>query len=260
MARWLRVWQHLVHSAHQRQKDRRTVLEGIHLLQVYQATGKLPLCWFVDGQRVGHAEIQALMAFPGWPEPWILESSEFERCSGLQSPVGVAALIDWPASSGKVLPSNGGCLVLDRLQDPGNVGTLIRSAVAAGLRQVVLGQGSVQGWSPKVLRAAMGAHFHVVLHENVRLPSWLDAYQGRIVGALREAARPYDTVDMTGNVALVVGHEGSGLSQDIVERLHERVFIPMEPSVESLNAAVAGSVLLFERQRQQRGQTSGDLA
>lgn len=249
--RALRAWQHLKQSAHARAKARRTILEGVHLLQAYQAVGAVPWCWFLDLGQAQHPEIQALCVHEGWPEPFALEGREFEHLSGLQSPVGVAALIDWPVMP-KQLPQREACLVLDRVQDPGNVGTLIRSAVAVGMNHVLLSRGSAQAWSPKVLRAAMGSHFAVTLHEEVDLPPWMDHYQGRIYGALLEQGQPYDEVVLDTDLALVIGHEGSGLCVEVIRRLHGRLTIPMTQAVESLNAAVAGSVLLFEWQRQQR--------
>lgn len=249
--RALRVWAHLVESAHARQKQRRTLLEGIHLLQAAAAAGIVPWVWFVDTRQEADPEILALQQNSLWPLPFMVESREFDRASGTSSSVGGVALIDWPPAP-SVFSSDESCLVLDALQDPGNVGTLLRSAAAAGVEQVVLGRGSAQLWSPKVLRAGMGAHFQLRLFEGVDLGDWLPRYRGQVLGALLEQAAIYDEVDMTGATALVIGNEGAGLSPAVKACLHQRVHIPMAPGVESLNAAVAGSLLLFERQRQQR--------
>lgn len=250
--RALRVWAHLAESAHARQKQRRTLLEGIHLLQAAAAAGVIPWVWFVDGRQDADPEIVALRQISHWPTPFILEGPEFDRNSGVNSAVGVVALIDWPQAPLQPSFSDEPCLVLDTVQDPGNVGTLLRSAAAAGLQRVVLGRGSVQVWSPKVLRAGMGAHFQLRMVEGVDLGHWLSGYRGQVLGALLDQAVNYDEVDMTGTMALVIGNEGAGLSPAVKACLHQRVRIPMAPGVESLNAAVAGSLLLFERQRQQR--------
>ncbi|MDA8415914.1 MAG: RNA methyltransferase [Betaproteobacteria bacterium] len=250
-ARALRAWAHLLESSHARQKQHRTVLEGVHLLREAQAAGMVPWCWFIDAQRSHDPEIVALRDFSRWPVPVMLSAQEFAQVAGSSAAVGVVALIDWPVVS-QPCPLNESCLVLDGLQDPGNVGTLLRSAAAAGFAQVVLGRGTVQVWSPKVLRAGMGGHFQLTLHESVDLSDWLPRYHGLILGALREQALVYDEVDMTGTVALVVGNEGAGLSTAVMTHLHQRVHIPMCAGIESLNAGVAGALLLFERQRQRR--------
>ncbi|WP_297455998.1 RNA methyltransferase [Ferrovum sp.] len=252
----LRLWGRLAESAHVRRRERQTVLEGVHLLQVYQAKGGIPLHWFIRASVAADPEVSALRRHSLWPEAAVLADDLFDEYSSLQSPGGVAALISWPAAPAS-LPTEESCLVLDGLQDPGNVGTLLRSAAAAGMPTVVCASGTVQVWSPKVLRAGMGAHFQLTLHEGADLRDWFPCYAGTILGAEREASRAYDDFDLTGTVALVIGNEGAGLTPDARKLLHERIHIPMATGVESLNAGVAGSILLFERQRQIRAGKRG---
>ncbi|NDU85327.1 MAG: RNA methyltransferase [Ferrovum sp.] len=246
----LRHWAHLRESAHQRRRERMTVLEGIHLLQVYLAQGGVPKGWLMAESACYHPEVCALHPPFAWPKPLRVADALFEKISSIQASVGVVALIDWPEPASS-LPDCEPCLVLAGLQDPGNVGTLFRSARAAGMEHVVLAVGSAQAWAPKVLRAAMGAHFHLRIHESVVLESWLPQYQGQILGMDRELSQRYDRLDLTGTVALIVGNEGAGLPASVSQHLHQRIHIPMASGVESLNAAVAGSVVLFERQRQE---------
>ena len=252
----LRLWGRLAESAHLRRRERQTILEGVHLLQGYQAKGGIPLHWFVRASVVADPEVGALQRHSLWPEATVIVDDLFDEYSSLQSPGGVAALISWPAAPAS-LPKEESCLVLDGLQDPGNVGTLLRSAAAAGMSTVVCATGTVQVWSPKVLRAGMGAHFQLALHEGADLRDWLSGYSGTILGAERGASRAYDEFDLRGTVALVIGNEGDGLTRDVRDLLHERIGVPMSAGVESLNAGVAGSILLFERQRQLRAHNAG---
>ncbi|MGH2616844.1 MAG: TrmH family RNA methyltransferase, partial [Thermomicrobiales bacterium] len=143
--------------------------------------------------------------------------------------------------------------LLDRLRDPGNLGTLLRAAAGAGVTAVYLTAGSADAFNPKVVRAGMGAHFRLPL-----LP--LDAMaltelQARVplrAVASAAATRSYDTIDWTGPAALVVGGEAEGVSAGLTAWGSEAVGIPLAYEVESLNAAVAGAVILFEASRQRR--------
>jgi TrmH family RNA methyltransferase len=150
-------------------------------------------------------------------------------------------------------------LVLDQLRDPGNLGTILRSAEAAAAGAVVLAPGSVDPWAPKVVRAGMGAHFRLPIlagrawAEIAALlagrPAWL---------AEAHAAAPYDRVDWTTPAGLIIGGETTGLSPEAATLATGRVAIPMAAPVDSLNAAMAATVILFEAARQRRA--SGDRA
>ncbi len=148
-------------------------------------------------------------------------------------------------------------LVLDQLADPGNLGTILRSALAADVDEVLLTRRCVDPYSPKVVRAASGAHFHLPL-----LPqqSW-EQIAGRLAGAPKtaqvlladaRAERPYYDCDLTRRTALIIGNEAHGPSAEARRLATASVSIPMWNGVESLNAAIAASLLLFEAARQQR--------
>ncbi len=145
-------------------------------------------------------------------------------------------------------------LVADQVRDPGNLGTMLRTAWAAGVTQVLLPPGTVDPTNPKVVRAGMGAHFALPI---VRT-EWHELWQtvGDTPVWLAEARRgtPYDEVDWCGDVALVVGGEAAGAGP-LSRRASEYVHIPMAPGVESLNAAVAAAIMLFEAFRQRRRST-----
>ena len=164
---------------------------------------------------------------------------------------GVIAVIPIPRPAPP--PDPGLVLVLDQVRDPGNLGTILRSAAAAGVDLVLLSPGCVDPWNPKVLRAGMGAHFRLPV---VEAESW-DAIGERLAGlavwlADAHGGTPYDRVDWTAPSALIVGGETTGLSREAESLGRGRVAIPMARDVESLNAAMAATILLFEAARQRR--------
>ncbi|HLL50000.1 MAG TPA: RNA methyltransferase, partial [Thermomicrobiales bacterium] len=149
-------------------------------------------------------------------------------------------------------------LVLDRLRDPGNLGTLLRAAAGAGVNAVYLSPATVDPWNPKVVRAGMGAHFRVpLLPLDTETQESLRERLPRRVISSAIATQPYDAVDWTGPTALVVGGEAEGVSPEMEAWGTEQVSIPLAHDVESLNAAVAGAVILFEAARQRREAGAG---
>jgi TrmH family RNA methyltransferase len=170
------------------------------------------------------------------------------------TPQGIAALARIPHLAAPTDP--GLLLVLDRVRDPGNAGTLLRSAAAAGVDLVLFGAETVDPYNDKVLRAGMGAHFRLPLRvcaDWSEIQPYLDPYLGKRAVYVAEAGGsiPYDEVDWRQPSVLIVGGEASGPG-DEARRIATPVAIPMQGATESLNAAVAGSVILFEAARQRR--------
>lgn len=176
----------------------------------------------------------------------------FDALSDVAAPQGVLAVFPLPDLAPPVgaLPL---VLIVDRLRDPGNLGTLLRAAAGAGATAVYLGPETVDPYNPKAVRAGMGAHF--------RLP--LRPLDGTAVAALRadlplrvatdaEARLPYDAVNWQGPAAVIVGSEANGIGPEADALATLRCAIPLAADVESLNAAVAGAVVLFEAARQRR--------
>jgi TrmH family RNA methyltransferase len=131
-------------------------------------------------------------------------------------------------------------------QDPGNVGAILRSAAAAGVGQVFLSPHCAFAWSPKVLRAGQGAHFHLEIFEDVDLVAWVRDYRGTLVAAVTSGGESLFTADLAGPVAVAIGNEGAGLSESLRAAAQGRVSIPMPGGFESLNAAAAAAICLFE--------------
>ena len=174
-----------------------------------------------------------------------------EKLAGTKSSQGVFALLQTPAPPTQLLHGARRLLALEGVQDPGNVGTLLRSAAAFGFDGVLLGPGCAAPFAPKTLRASMGAAGRLPVLTVPDLPAALTALRGRGVTCLAAAlyhSRPLDEVgtDFPGGLCLVIGSEGQGLTDAAVAACDAAVRIPMTELVESLNAGVAGSVLLWQ--------------
>jgi len=143
-------------------------------------------------------------------------------------------------------------LVLDRIQDPGNMGTLIRTAVAAGYRAVVALNGTVDIYSPKVLRATAGMIFEIpviYVPDEDTLGSILKRSGRRVAVTSVDGGRPYYEEDLSRGTALVIGNEGNGVSDAVMKMADVKVTLPMRGNIESLNAAVAAAILMYEAVR-----------
>ena len=142
------------------------------------------------------------------------------------------------------------CVLLDRIQDPGNVGSILRSCAAAGIRRVFLSEDTAHAWSPKVLRSGQGAHFSLAIHENVDLLALGDRLDVPMIATALDNADSLHSVLMPAAVAWVFGNEGQGVHPALQSRALRRVYIPQEAAAESLNVAAAAAVCLFEQRRQ----------
>ncbi len=132
------------------------------------------------------------------------------------------------------------------MQDPGNVGSILRTAAAAGVAQVFLSPRCAFAWSPKVLRAGQGGHFHLEIFEDVDLLAWMKNFHGTSVATVPSGGDSLFAADLRGPIAIVVGNEGAGLSTALCAAATRRVTIPMPGKFESLNASAAAAVCLFE--------------
>ncbi len=172
------------------------------------------------------------------------------------TPQGIVAVVHAPASDLSAIPQNADLVVvLAAVRDPGNAGTLVRSAVAAGAHAVVFGAGSVDPFGPKTVRAAAGSFFSATVIRDIDVPAALAHLHTAgfsLVGADARASTAPEQVDLTTRVALVVGNEAWGLPAEMRDLLDVTVGIPMPGPVESLNVGIAGSILLFEAVRQRR--------
>lgn len=172
-----------------------------------------------------------------------------ESLSSTVTPQGIIAVVPFPVLNP---PSRGWLtLVLDGIGNPDNLGAILRTAAAAGVDHVITTFGSVDPYNPKAVRAAMGAHFRVPLSVSLRWPQIAPFLKDRaVILADVSGDKPYFDVDWTRPSALIIGSEAHGPGDEARKRAHESVFIPMPGGMESLNAAVAAGIIIFEAVRQ----------
>jgi TrmH family RNA methyltransferase len=234
-----------------RRRERLFVLEGVRLVADALAhAGPPELALYAPEQleqtEAGRALLQQLEG-QRWAQP--ATPAVVAAAADTVQPQGVVALARWP----QVEPGRPGIvLVLDAIQDPGNLGTLLRSAEAVGVAELLCVKGAADLFSPKVVRAAMGAHFRLAMEQDL---SWEQVgerleFVDHVYAADAGANMPYYAADWRQPAALIIGNEAHGLSDDARALARKLVGIPMRGRAESLNAAVAGSIILFEAQRQ----------
>ena len=240
----------LAEHRRERLKTRYTLLFGPHLVRA-----ALEARWPVDTILASEgdeddAEIRQLLSASAM-RTLLLDAGLFQAIEQAPSSSGIMALARIPDEP--ALATTGLCLLLENLQDPGNVGTILRTAAAAGVDQVWLTPGCADIWSPKVLRAGMGAHFILPLRERVDAHAAVDGFNGPLcITTLDQATSLYET-DLRGNLVMAMGSEGEGISTALARRASMRIHIPMVAGIESLNVAAAAAVCLFERRRQALG-------
>ena len=181
----------------------------------------------------------------------VMSSRLFERLSDTETSQGVIAIA--AKRQCEDLPGRGNAVILDRLRDPGNIGTIIRTAEAAGFDAVIAVKGTGDVYSPKVVRAAAGSLLRMAVMEGVETEEAIEICRRRgrkIVATTLTDAVDYRDADMSGGAAIVIGNEGSGVSSKFIEAADVKVRIPMKGEIESLNAAVAAGVLMYECERQ----------
>lgn len=181
--------------------------------------------------------------------------SLFNRAADAENGAGVLAVVrkrEADAAALDDLPDEANILVLDRIQDPGNMGTMIRTAVAAGYGMILAAKGTVDIYSPKVLRATAGMVFEipVIYAPDAASLAFLIRRSGRrAVVTVPAGGRPYYEEDLKSGIALIIGNEGSGVSDEVMSLADVRVTLPMRGEIESLNAAVAAAILMYEAVR-----------
>lgn len=214
-------------------------LEGDHLCRAAITRGLQPQVMVLN--QLGLTQLNIFGLRPA-PTTLILADNLWQEISSLPSPANVAYVIDMPNS--KTIQASAPTVVLDRLQDPGNVGSILRSASAFGFQQIISLKGTCALWSPKVLRASMGAHFALTLIEGkaiedvatLKIPLLAtSSHAGEIVG---KTSLPWPC-------AWVLGHEGQGVQADLEQMATQKLRIHQPGGEESLNVAAAAAICLF---------------
>lgn len=236
----------LVASSRDRRKAGKCVLEGEHLIDAYAQRFGAPETLLVTDTFVRRESARALVErFDAIA--MVVADALLEDIGGIPAGVGMLAVVSTPRADDRI--AGDFVLLLDDVQDPGNVGSMLRSAAAAGCSDALLSPHCAFAWSPKVLRAGMGAHFQLAIREGQDVAAWSRAFVtrgGQVIAMDSGAVTSLYAAKLARPLAIAIGNEGSGLSQPMREAASVRVSIPMATGVESLNAAAAAAVVLFE--------------
>jgi TrmH family RNA methyltransferase len=231
-------------------------IEGVRVIEEAVRSGlKFRAVFFADSAEPRMDKL--LPQISGQTEVLALADEVFASAVATETPQGVAALVRWPSFSlDQVLQSTEKPLLLGTMgiQDPGNLGTIIRSADAFGASAVLLGEKTVSQFNSKVIRASAGSSFRLPAI-SVRAADLEQLKTGglRLVATSSHKGKPIDEADLTGGLIVMVGSEGAGVPREYMALADDFIRVPHEEKVESLNAAVAASVILYEAQRQRKG-------
>jgi TrmH family RNA methyltransferase len=238
----------LAQSGRERKKSGVALLDGEHLIAAYVEQIGLPQMLVVSASGQERAEIRSLLEqLPAVPRT-LMSDALFQEIAPVDSPTGILARV--AIAQLPLAEKIHFAVFLDALQDPGNLGSILRSAAAAGAQAAYLSTGCADAWAPKVLRGGMGAHFHLPLREGVDLVEIAGNFAGDVVVTSLQGEKDLFELDLAGPVAFVIGNEGAGVSPAMQRAATQRVRIPMPGAMESLNAAAAAAVCFFERVRQ----------
>ena len=244
----------LADSARARRDARMTLLDSAHLIEAYLDAGGQPhtLLRAASAERVNDLAVRCHSA-----KCLILPDTLFAELTPVATPTGLLAEATWlepPTINTTPL-----VIVLEQIQDPGNLGAMLRTGAAAGATLAVLSTNCHDAWSPKALRGGQGAQFVLQMQLDVDLVGWLNGFAGTSVALTLDetsgAEQDFYRLDFTGPIAFIVGNEGAGLSDPVMQAASARARIPMPGKVESLNAAAALAVAAFEAVRQRVAQS-----
>lgn len=232
----------LAREGRERRERGQTLIEGEHLIAEALAAGIHPRTWILtpDAPRppAADSEAEVIRLAPGL----------FKALTSTVNPAGPLAVIDIPL---RRVANPRFALLVETVQDPGNLGALLRTAAAAGVDGVYLSPGCAEAWSPKALRGGQGAQFRLTMVENADLTAAIRQFGGPVHAAAPGAETTLFDLDLRGPCAFVVGNEGAGLSPAVLA-LSRPFRIPMPGGSESLNVAAAAAIALFEHVRQTR--------
>lgn len=241
----------LASSAQARRKAGQTVLDGVHLCATWLQQVGVPLLCIVGDSALQNAEVQDVVQQCEQDGVRIINLPDalFTPLSQVEHGIDLLFIVTTPAPA---LPAQLflSAVLLDQVQDPGNLGSIMRSAAAAGIKQVFCSSGTTQAWSPKVLRAGMGAHFILDIFENVDLTDLLAASRIPVIATSSHTQQQLYDLDLSQPVAWLFGHEGQGVDPTLLAAATHRIAIPHLGQVESLNVAASAAVCFFEQVRQ----------
>ena len=232
----------LLAQARQRKKQGQTVIEGIHLIDA-ALRSDYPFTQILLAESAhNHSEVQQVLTrLPTYTPILTLSDSLYESIRSLGTGIDIMALINIPTPSLAII--NDDCLILNDVQDSGNVGTLLRTAAAVGIKNILCTDATAQAWSPKTLRAGMGAQFALTVQDI------LDYVQVPLLATSSHTDTIIYQHDLKEPIAWIMGHEGQGVCDELMQ-CATPIALPQPNGQESLNVAIAGSLCLYETLRQ----------
>jgi len=239
----------LAKSAKERRASHMMLLDGDHLVQACRDAGVPVSILAIAESALKRQPKRELFEKTQADVRLVLTDQLLGMISSVVTASGLVAIAAIPKH--KPFPDKAQtCLMLDAIQDPGNLGTILRTAVAAGIKHIAMSPGCASAWGPKAIRAGMGAQFQLNVHEQANLPALLGRYPGRSVATRPDSSMSLYKADLSGPVAWLFGNEGGGLSAEVSVHTQITVSIPMPGPAESLNVACAVAICLFEQLRQ----------
>ena len=241
----------LATSAQARKKTGQTLLDGVHLCQAWLTHRIAPSFCVVSDSASSHHEVLAILNACLERQVTCIQLPDalFAALSQVENGVDILFVVDVPIPTN--IESLSECaILLDQLQDPGNVGSILRSAAAAGIKKIFCSPSTVAAWSPKVLRAGMGAHFVMDIFENSDLATLIQHAVIPIVATSSHAKLSIFEYDLSKKFAWLFGHEGQGVSAELLALSSVQLAIPHDAAMESLNVAASAAVCMFEQLRQ----------
>lgn len=245
----------LISQSRQRKKLGQTVLEGVHLLESMIEHEIVPVQILVAYSALTHDDLQSLLVLVNDHKLdnrlMVLSDSLYDSIKTLGTGIDIMAIIDTPQPELRSLkaPITTDCLILNDVQDNGNVGTLLRTAAAVGITTIICTQGTAQAWSPKTMRAGMGAQFDLCIYEGVPADEVLAYLKVPVLATSSHTDNIIYQQNLKRPVAWVMGHEGQGVCDEIMQAATP-IALPQPNGQESLNVAIAGSLCLYETLRQ----------
>ncbi|HWM44349.1 MAG TPA: RNA methyltransferase [Burkholderiales bacterium] len=236
-------WAKLANDPRYRKSEKRALIEGPHLLAAALQHGHKPVAVLATEEGAADPEISRLIRASGL-RPVLLAKGTFRGLVDTETPPGVAAEIAIPEAPKKEEASR--VVFLEGVQDPANVGAIMRSAAAFGVQQVILDPGCADPWSPKALRAGMGGHFLLQIGQTRDLAAAIDTFKGTVACTVPRGGGALGDSPFERSWAWIFGAEGRGLSDETIRRADLRVTIAMAAGAESLNVAAAAAICLYE--------------
>lgn len=242
----------LLSQSRQRKKSAQTVIEGTHLLESYLNAEMIPDTVIVSEFGLANREINRLLYRLADIKVGVkvvtISETLYKEIRTLGESLPIMAIIDMPVLS-LDYPITHDCLIVNGVQDNGNLGTLLRTASAVGINTVICTTGTAQAYAPKTLRASMGANFSLQIYENVSVEQVLDRIEVPLFATSSHTDNLIYRADLTQPMALIMGHEGQGVDEALLKQA-TAIALPQPNGQESLNVAIAGSLCLYEMLRQ----------